>query len=117
MKRISLGSGVCRYEPDEREKELEAVILLAKKQAAELDDEEAAQVAALYGSYQPGKMYLQGQRVRDAEGNLYRIEDTHIAVTADTLFDKSAAVGGETLEDSEKTVSENITDCNSSAEE
>ena len=48
MRAEQIARGVILYEKDRYDLEQEAVLLLAKQQAAALSDEEAAQVGALF---------------------------------------------------------------------
>lgn len=79
MKRIYMGPGAYRYEKEEQEILQESVLSLAKMQAQQLDDDKAAEVPGLFDLYEPGVTYTEGQRIRDGEGNLYRVVQGHTA--------------------------------------
>ena len=77
MRRIEVRRGVVRYEKEHSDLVQEAVITLAQRAAMALEDDEAAKVGALFPQWMPGTAYKTGERISDAEGNLYRVVQDH----------------------------------------
>ena len=59
--------------------ELDAAVRLCRMLARDLTDEQARQVAALYGEWAPGVDYDKAVRVRDY-GDLYRCKEAHTSM-------------------------------------
>ena len=59
---------------------LDAAVQLCRMLARDLTDEQAKQVAALYGEWEPGVDYDKAVRVRDY-GDLYRCKEAHTSMT------------------------------------
>lgn len=79
MKRVMISEGVYVYEQEQADLTQTALMTLARMQAAELPDDAAVQVAALFPLWQAGASYEMGQRIADEAGNLYRVVQTHTA--------------------------------------
>ena len=79
MRTEQIAQGVILYGKDRSDLEQEAVLLLAKQQAATLSDEEAVLVGALFPEWKADTAYTAGERISDAEGNLYRVVQDHIS--------------------------------------
>lgn len=77
MRAEQIARGVILYEKDRYDPEQEAILLLARQQAAVLADEEAAQVGALFLAWTAGTAYTAGERISDEVGNLYRVVQDH----------------------------------------
>lgn len=77
MRAQQIARGVILYEKERSDLEREAALALARRQAAALSDEEAAEVGALFPQWRPGAAYEAGARISDGDGNLYRVEQTH----------------------------------------
>lgn len=77
MRAEQIARGVILYEKERSDLEQEAVVALARRQAAALGDNEAAQVGALFPQWTAGAEYQAGERISDEAGNLYRVEQTH----------------------------------------
>lgn len=58
---------------------LDAAVRLCRMLARDLTDEQAKQVAALYGEWRVGAYYDKADRARDA-GDLYRCTEAHTAL-------------------------------------
>lgn len=91
MRAEQIARGVILYEKDRYDLEQEAVLLLAKQQAAALSDEEAAQVGALFPEWTAGVAYTAGERISDEAGNLYRVVQDHTS-QADWPMDATPAL-------------------------
>ena len=91
MRAEQIARGVILYEKDRYDLEQEAMLLLAKQQAAALSDEEAAQVGALFPEWKADTAYTAGERISDAEGNLYRVVQDHTS-QADWPIDSTPAL-------------------------
>ena len=91
MRAEQIARGVILYEKDRYDLEQEAVLLLAKQQAAALSDEEAAQVGALFPTWTAGVAYTAGERISDEAGNLYRVVQDHTS-QADWPMDATPAL-------------------------
>ena len=91
MRAEQIARGVILYEKDRYDLEREAAIQLAKQQAAALSDEEAAQVGALFPEWAAGIAYTAGERISDAQGNLYRVVQDHTS-QADWPMDATPAL-------------------------
>lgn len=91
MRAEQIARGVILYEKDRYDLEQEAVLLLARQQAAVLADEEAAQVGALFPAWTAGTSYIAGERISDAQGNLYRVVQDHTS-QADWPIDATPAL-------------------------
>lgn len=103
MRAEQIARGVILYEKDRYDLEQEAVLLLARQRAAALSDEEAAKVGALFPEWKADTAYTAGQRLSDAEGNLYRVVQDHTS-QADWLMEATPALYtplGVTTEDPE----------------
>lgn len=81
MRAQQIARGVILYERERSDLEREAAVALARRQAADLPDEAAAEVGALFPLWAPGTAYGVGERVSDAAGNLYRVEQAHVSQT------------------------------------
>lgn len=79
MIRKMIGNGMYIYEESHADVEQRALLTLAQIQAAELPDEVAVQVAALFPVWTVGEVYETGTRIADSEGRLYRVVQTHTA--------------------------------------
>ena len=91
MRAEQIARGVILYEKDRYDLEQEAVLLLARQQAAVLADKEAAQVGALFPAWTAGTSYIAGERISDAQGNLYRVVQDHTS-QADWPIDATPAL-------------------------
>lgn len=91
MRAEQIARGVILYEKDRYDLEREAAIQLAKQQAAALGDEEAARVGALFPEWAAGVAYTAGERISDAQGNLYRVVQDHTS-QADWPMDTTPAL-------------------------
>lgn len=91
MRAEQITQGVILYEKDRYDLEREAAIQLAKQQAAALGDEEAARVGALFPEWAAGVAYTSGERISDAQGNLYRVVQDHTS-QADWPMDATPAL-------------------------
>ena len=103
MRAEQIARGVILYEKDRYDLEQEAVLLLAKRQAAALSDEEAALVGALFPEWKAGTAYTAGERISDAAGNLYRVVQDHTSQADWSMEDAPALYTplGVTTEDPE----------------
>ena len=79
MRAQQIARGVILYEKERSDLEREAAVALARRQAAELPDEAAAEVGALFPLWTPGTAYGAGARVSDQAGHLYRGEQAHVS--------------------------------------
>ncbi|WP_297718207.1 carbohydrate-binding protein [Intestinimonas sp.] len=91
MRAEQIARGVILYEKDRYDLEQEAALLLSRRQAAALGDEEAAQVGALFPEWKAGTAYTAGERISDERGNLYRVVQNHTS-QADWPMEKTPAL-------------------------
>lgn len=79
MRTEQVDDGFILYQKDTEDMLREAVQLLARHQAEQLDDEVAAQVGILFPQWAAGEAYRAGERLADAEGRLYRVVQAHVS--------------------------------------
>ena len=91
MRTIYQGRGRILYQPDRGDREREAALVLARRQARTLTDSEAAEVGALFPEWEPGRAYTAGERISDREGRLYRVAQDHVS-QADWPMDQVTAL-------------------------
>ena len=77
MRRTETAEGMIVYGKEAADYEREAMRRLAQRQAEELGDEAAAEVAGLFPLWRAGEEYAVGQRICDGAGQLYRVVQGH----------------------------------------